>query len=255
LGDDAFTQHHITDIKIKNLTKIMRAFKLLMSAYEPINYLACATSALRESDNGSEIAECIRSETGVDLKVIDGREEAEILFLNSLYQNIVYSVPYLYIDVGGGSTELTFFLGLNDKKSGSFQIGTVRLLENKVRDSEWKEMRRWIKESTSGYDSIVAIGSGGNINKIFRLSLNKEGKPLSFKKLKNILKYLNEFSFEDRIRLLNLRPDRADVIVPAAEIYLFVMKAAGINKIYVPQVGLADGLIHLLYDQYRKEKN
>jgi exopolyphosphatase/guanosine-5'-triphosphate,3'-diphosphate pyrophosphatase len=255
LGDDAFRQNYISDTKIDQLVKTFKAFKLLIEAYQPVNYAACATSALRESENGSLIIKRIKKESQIPLRIIEGKEEAEIIFLNKLNQSFDDSLPFMYIDVGGGSTELTFMLGKEPEKSRSFPIGTIRLLENLVSDSEWKNMQQWIKDITKGYEDIRAIGSGGNINKIFRLSNRKEGKALPYKNLKEISKYLKSLSYLDRLTELRLRPDRADVIVPAAEIYLFVMKMAQISKIYVPQIGLADGLIHLQYRQYKKDQH
>ena len=227
LGDDAFIKNHISDIKVEKLMKTMRGFKYLLEAYQPIDYLACATSAMREADNGSKIAEMIRNQSGIDLRIVDGKTEAEIIFANHIETILTSSDSYLYIDVGGGSCELTIISQNQKNISASFKIGAVRLLEDLVQKSEWKEMKKWIK------------------------NLNQTSKPVSVKKLSKICRQLQSYTYDDRIKILDLRPDRADVIVPACQIYLNVMKWAGIGKIFVPEVGLADGLIHILYEKYK----
>jgi len=251
LGDDAFTKTHISNAKAGKLVKTMQGFKYLLEAYEPIDYMACATSAMREADNGSEIVEEIRNQSGIDLRIVDGKKEAEIIFANHIETMLASSDSYLYIDVGGGSCELTTISQERENISASFKIGTVRLLEGLVEKSEWKEMKKWIKNLNQTSKPVSAIGSGGNINKIFRISGQKEGKPVSYKKLSKIYQQLQSYTYDDRIKILNLRPDRADVIVPACQIYLNVMKWAGVSKIFVPEVGLADGLIHILYEKYK----
>ena len=251
LGDDAFIKNHISDIKVEKLMKTMRGFKYLLEAYQPIDYLACATSAMREADNGSKIAEMIRNQSGIDLRIVDGKTEAEIIFANHIETILASSDSYLYIDVGGGSCELTIISQNQKNISASFRIGAVRLLEGLVQKSEWKEMKKWIKNLSQTSKPVSAIGSGGNINKIFRLSGQKEGKPVSVKKLSKICRQLQSYTYDDRIKILDLRPDRADVIVPACQIYLNVMKWAEIGNIFVPEVGLADGLIHILYEKYK----
>lgn len=253
LGEDSFTQKRISEEKKNNLLKTMIGFKHLIEAYEAVDYLACATSAMREAENGQEIVKRIKTESGIDLEIINGKREADIINSNHVEKGLDTNRSYLYIDVGGGSTELTLFSKTESITSRSFDIGTVRLLQNLVPKASWKEMKKWIKENTADFQPLFGIGSGGNINKIFRLSGKSEKKPLTYKNINRIYDYLNSFSLEQRINVLNLRPDRADVILPAAEIYLSVMKWAKIKQMFVPQIGLADGLIHILYEKYKKE--
>jgi len=256
LGDDAFAQQLVSDQKADKLINTMIAFKHLMAAYQPLDYLACATSAMREAKNGDGVVKAIKEQSGIELSIIDGKKEADIIFSNHIAEKLDITHSYLYIDVGGGSTELTFFSKRDNNKmlSKSFNIGTVRILNDLVAKESWKEMKQWIKKNSKIFDKVSAIGSGGNINKIFRLSLEKENKPLSYKNLKEINSFLNSYSFEERIKILGLRPDRADVIIPAAGIYLSVMKWGKIKEIFVPQIGLADGLIHILYERYKRKE-
>jgi len=256
LGDDAFAQQLVSDQKADKLINTMIAFKHLMAAYQPLDYLACATSAMREAKNGDGVVKAIKEQSGIELSIIDGKKEADIIFSNHIAEKLDITHSYLYIDVGGGSTELTFFSKRDNNKmlSKSFNIGTVRILNDLVAKESWKEMKQWIKKNSKIFDKVSAIGSGGNINKIFRLSLKKENKPLSYKNLKEINSFLNSYSFEERIKILGLRPDRADVIIPAAGIYLSVMKWGKIKEIFVPQIGLADGLIHILYERYKRKE-
>lgn len=256
LGDDAFAQQLVSDQKADKLINTMIAFKHLMAAYQPLDYLACATSAMREAKNGDGVVKAIKEQSGIELSIIDGKKEADIIFSNHIAEKLDITHSYLYIDVGGGSTELTFFSKRDNNKmlSKSFNIGTVRILNDLVAKESWKEMKQWIKKNSKIFDEVSAIGSGGNINKIFRLSLKKENKPLSYKNLKEINSFLNSYSFEERIKILGLRPDRADVIIPAAGIYLSVMKWGKIKEIFVPQIGLADGLIHILYERYKRKE-
>jgi len=253
LGEDAFTQHVISETKIKSLTNTMIGFKYLINAYQPINTRAYATSAMREAENGEEVIKRIKETSQIKLEIIDGKKEAEIIYANHTEQILGSENCYLYIDVGGGSTELTLFAQQKVIDSKSFNIGTVRLLKNLVNDNLWKEMKQWILNVTKDFNCLSAIGTGGNINKLFRLANLKERKPLSYKHLKTIYGTLNSISFEERIKQFGLRPDRADVIIPASEIYLSVMKWSKIKKIFVPQIGLADGLIHVMYEEYKSK--
>lgn len=254
LGDDAFTKHRISESKVDMLTDTMIGFKHLMDAYQPVDYMACATSAMREVENGADIVAKIRSRSGIQLQIIDGKIEAEMIYANHFEEKLDKSKSYLYIDVGGGSTELTFFSQGKHQASSSFNIGTVRLLENLVPDEKWQEMKRWIKKNVANREKVVAIGSGGNIIKIFQLARQKTGKPLTSKRLKEIYKLLDSFTYEERIKVMGLKPDRADVIIPASRIYTSVMKWGKVGKIYVPEIGLADGIIHVLYEKYKNAK-
>lgn len=254
LGEDSFIQKKISAEKTNNLIKTMIGFKNLIEAYEAVDYIACATSAMREAENGNEIVEKIKKESGINLEIINGKREAEIINSNHIEKKLDQDSSYLYIDVGGGSTELTLFSKNESVTSKSFDIGTVRLLENLVPKTSWKDMKNWIKETSVEFQPLFGIGSGGNINKIFRLSMKSEKKPLTYKNIKKISDYLRSFTLEQRVKVLNLRPDRADVILPAAQIYMSVMKWGKIKQMFVPQIGLADGLIHILYEKH-KENN
>ncbi|MCC7429627.1 exopolyphosphatase [bacterium] len=254
LGDDVFLTQRIPENKTKDLIKTLVAFKNLIEIFEPINFMACATSAMREAQNNQEIIEKIKNETGILIEIIDGESEAEFIFSNHVAESLEPDNSYLYIDVGGGSTELTLFAKQKKMESASFNIGTVRLLEKLVEEPEWEKMKQWIKNYALKHKPLVGIGSGGNINKIFKLAQIKDEKPLSIRKMIEIHDYLNSFTLEERITVLGLRPDRADVIIPALEIYREIMETAKISKIIVPQVGLVDGIICKLYDDYVKNK-
>jgi exopolyphosphatase/guanosine-5'-triphosphate,3'-diphosphate pyrophosphatase len=257
LGDDAFTEHRISDAKVEQLIHTFIGFKHLITVYEPLEYMACATSAMREADNGPAIMAAIRERSGIACQVIDGKTEADMIYANHIGYRLDTPTSYLYIDVGGGSTELTLFAQGQSVVSHSFDIGTVRLLRDLVPETHWKAMKQWIKDSCTGYGPITAIGSGGNINKINKLlrsSKSKSGTPIGFKRLKKLDKFLRSYTFEERVSLLALRPDRADVIIPACQIYLSVMKWANISDMYIPQIGLVDGMVQILYEQYKKNR-
>jgi exopolyphosphatase/guanosine-5'-triphosphate,3'-diphosphate pyrophosphatase len=254
LGDDAFSQKRISEDKASQLIQTMMGFIHLINAYRPLNYMACATSAMREAENSSEICERIIEQTGINVDIIDGKKEAQILLENNGTKLFNGSGNYLYVDIGGGSTEITLFSQGLSIASGSFNIGTIRILKKLVSNAEWVQMQHWLNKHTAPCDSLVAIGSGGNINKTFRLANCKTGKPLSDNKIREVCRFLKDFSVPQRITKLGLRPDRADVIVPALRIYLKVMKWAGIKKIYAPEVGLADGMVRILYDKFKQSK-
>ena len=251
LGDDAFTQKHISDSKVSQLVKSMIGFKHLIEAFQPLDMMACATSAMREAKNGPEICNRIFAEAAIKVDIIDGVREAQFIFENKSADLFGGNDAYLYVDIGGGSTEVTLFSRGQIITSGSFNIGTIRLLEGLVTKAYWKKMRQWLKNCTAPFTSMAAIGSGGNINKVFRLANCKNGKPLSLDKMMKVRRFLKHFTVEERIKQLALRPDRADVIIPALDIYLKIMKWANIRKIYVPQVGLADGIVRILYAHYK----
>ena len=254
LGDDAFTRNRISDGKIDELVKTMVGFKHLIDAFQPIDCMAFATSAMREAENGPEICEWIRVASGIQIEIIDGKREAGVIFQNKSADRFGGFNAYLYVDVGGGSTDITLFSEGRIVASGSFDIGTIRLLEKLVSPEYWKKMRRWIKTHTAPYASVAAIGSGGNINKIFRLGNCRNGKPLSYSKMMKVRRFLKHFTVDQRITEIGLRPDRADVIIPAADIYLKVMKWSGIKQIFVPIVGLADGIVRILYEKYKTQE-
>jgi len=250
LGDDAFLDHRLSERKINDLLKTMQAFRNLMDVYKVMDYQAYATSAMREAKNGEEIAARIKSEANIDLEIVNGQKEASIIYSSHVEENIDKSKNYLYIDVGGGSTELSLFSAGELWASKSFNIGTIRMLDNQDTEESWKDMNEFLRENTKPFKLVSGIGTGGNINKLYRMSEEKEGAPLSFGKLKSLYQYLSSFSLKDRINVLGLNQDRADVIIPACEIYMTVMKAANIKNIYVPTVGLVDGIIQTLIDKH-----
>ena len=249
LGDDAFLQQHISDRKASDLVKTMKAFRNLMDVYKVSDYTAFATSAMREASNGQIIVNTIKNEADIDLEIISGQKEAKIIYSNHSEQNIDKTKTYLYIDVGGGSTELSLFSDGKLLASRSFNIGTIRILDNQDKEETWNEMREFVREHTRMFKVVHGIGTGGNINKIYKLSEEKSGVPLSFVKLKSLYSYLNSFSLKDRINVLGINQDRADVIIPACEIFISIMKWANIKNIYVPSVGLVDGIVQLLIEK------
>jgi len=253
LGFEVFDTGKISDRKKELLLNTIKGFSNLIKAFEVTAVKACATSAMRDASNASEIISLLKVETGIEIEVISGSDEASFIFENHIAENLDKDHSYLYIDVGGGSTELTFFSNNNLVFKDSFNIGTIRLLKNAVTETTWNEMKEDIKSKTKGHKQVTAIGSGGNINKVFSLSKRKEGKPLSLDLLRDYYKELNNVSLEDRISIYKLREDRADVIVPALQIYVNVMRWAGATEIYVPKIGLADGLVQHLWAQVHKD--
>jgi exopolyphosphatase/guanosine-5'-triphosphate,3'-diphosphate pyrophosphatase len=254
LGEDSFATSIISKKKVDKLVSTMQAFRLLMEVHDVISYRACATSAMREAKNGKEVVEKVKKETGIDIEIIDGREEAEIIYANQIVELINDEKYYLYVDVGGGSTEITLFGNRKMIDSNSFNIGTVRILSGKVPKSSFTEMKDWIKNLNIGKKEISLIGSGGNINKIYKLAGRKENQKLHFDELNEIFKFINYYTIEERIKVLGLNPDRADVIIPASDIYLKVMKWSGAKQIIVPTIGVSDGIVHNLYSDYKSKK-
>lgn len=255
LGDDAFLHKRISDAKADKLITVMKSFRHLINFYEVTDFRACATSAMREAVNGPELVARIKKETGITIEIIDGKTEAQIIYSNHIAESLDKNYDYLYIDVGGGSTEITLFSKEQVVTSRSFNIGTIRMLNDLVSREQWSEFKNWVKEITKDHRRpLIAIGSGGNINKIFKMSRKKQNRPLSYSKLKAIYDMLDAFTLDERIKILGLNPDRADVIIPASRIFLTVMKTAETDKLLVPQIGMADGLIHLMYEAYREKK-
>lgn len=252
LGFDVFEQQEISPEKTAMIMNTLKAYRHLLDAYDVQHVKAAATSAMRDAANAQSILQQVKDETGIEIEVISGDAEASLIYENHIAENMDTDHSYLYIDVGGGSTELTFFADGKLVFKRSFNIGTIRLLKRQVDDWHWETMKDMIKRETRGHDNdMVAIGSGGNINKIFSISKRKEGKPLQLELLKDYYKEFSSFSLEDRMRLYKLREDRADVIVPALQIYINVMRWANISEIYVPKIGLADGLIQHLYEELK----
>ena len=249
LGFDVFEKGEISKEKRGMILQTMKAYSHLINAYGVSNIIACATSAMRDARNSQDIIRKIKMETGLDIEIISGEFEASLIYENHVAEQMDTDHSYLYIDVGGGSTELTFFAEGKLIFKESFNIGTIRILKEMVDDSKWNEIKEYIKQKTKGYKKIAAIGTGGNINKVFSISKKKDGKPLTIDLLKDYYKEISSFSLEDRINVYKLREDRADVIVPALQIYINVMRWADADEIYVPKIGLADGLIQHLYSQ------
>ena len=247
LGFDVFDKGEITPQKATNIVKTIQSYKLLMDVYGVKHLKACATSAMRDARNGKEIIQKVKIETGIEIGIISGQEEASLINENHFAEGLTPEESYLYIDVGGGSTELTFFSDGKLVFKESFNIGTIRLLKNQVSEAAWDEMKEFIKTKTKGYHHVSAIGSGGNINKVFSISKRKEGKPLPLDLLRDYYKEFSNLSLSQRMSLYKFREDRADVIVPALLIYINVMRWADSNEIFVPRIGLADGLIQTLY--------
>ena len=253
LGFDVFDNGFVSEKKKKKLTDSLKVYKMLMDIYEVEAFRACATSAMRDAGNGKEILEHILAETGIQVDIITGQYEASILYETHIAENLTAGRSYLYIDVGGGSTEVTMFSNNHTIFKESFNIGTIRLLHNKVTDEQWEHMKWYIKTHTRHHHPIEAIGTGGNINKIFSISKRKEGKPLTLELLRDYYKELSSSTLEERKHLYQFRDDRADVIVPALHIYTSIMRWAEADEIYVPKIGLADGLIKMLYNE-RKDR-
>ncbi len=247
LGQDAFTVGEIISENIDRMVDAMDAFRLLMKVYKVDNYKACATSAMREAYNGKEVAAIIKEKTKIEIEIIDGKQEAAIIASSDLHNFIATDKTYLYVDVGGGSTEFSLFADGQMVASKSFKNGTVRLLNDMVNEVVWQEIEKWITTNCKPYENITLIGSGGNINKLFKLSEKQQDKPLSFLYLNAQYQYLNSLTYEQRIAELGLNTDRADVIIPATRIYLNAMKWSGARQIYVPKIGLSDGIVKALY--------
>lgn len=251
LGFDVFELGEISNSRRQMIMETMKAYAHLMKAYEVEHFRACATSAMRDAKNSADIIRKVKLETGIEIEIISGDKEATMINQSHIAEGLDKNHNYLYIDVGGGSTELTFFCDSKMKYRESFNIGTIRLLKQQIHDTVWDEMRDHLKQNTKSILPICAIGSGGNINKVFSLSKKKEGKPLTLQLLKDYHKEFSNYSVEELIRIYKLREDRADVIVPALLIYINVMKWADIEEIYVPKIGLADGLVQSLYEELK----
>ena len=252
LGHDAFTENIISDETCNKFVNTMHGFNSLIQAYDPISFKACATEAMRQATNGLGLVTRVKEETGVNLNIITGKEEANIIISTHIDRYLQTDQHFLYVDVGGGSTELTIIKNKKTLFSKSFSIGSVRLLEGQVTEDDWRMMKEWIVDKTSTVTNIKSIGSGGNINKILTLLEKSKGKSVTVQEIKSIIKKIKPFSIYDRIVKLELRPDRADVIVHAGKIYSKCMKWSGANNMIVPQVGLADGIISQLYADSRK---
>jgi len=253
LGFDVFETGKISKDRIEMLIQTMKAYRHLLKVYDVTDFIACATSAMRDAKNGQEIIDLVKKETGITIEVLTGDKEASMINQTHVAEMLDRFHSYLYVDVGGGSTELTFFDEGKMKYRESFNIGTIRLLKGQVDEKSWNLMRDHLKQNTKSNLPITAIGSGGNINKVFSMSKKKEGKPLPLQLLRDFHKELSSYSIDERIRIYKLKEDRADVIVPALLIYINIMRWAEIPEIYVPKIGIADGLIQTLYDDIQRK--
>ena len=253
LGHDVFGTNRISPKSIEKFKKLMRTYKLLIELYEVDDYMFCATSAMRESENGEQLAKAVYDELGITINIIDGKQEADLI--NKAIHSYLTDKTYLHIDVGGGSTELNLYTHGKKIKTRSFKIGSVRVLEHHDSPLMWRDMEKWIKDNVKEtFGKLTSVGTGGNISKIFELSELETGKEMSLKKVKDIKKMVEGYSIEDRIYKLQMNPDRADVIVPASDIYIKVMEWAHSKSILVPEVGLKDGIMLHLFEQNSKKK-
>jgi len=246
LGQDAFSEGKISEFNIKRIIKSMKAFKLLMKVHGVKDYLAFATSALREAKNGSKVVEKVLEKSGIKIEIIDGKKEAKIISNTTIFDTISKEKTFLYVDVGGGSTEFSVLIKGKRTYSKSFKIGTVRLLNDKVSDETWQAAEEWVNEHTQGHEKIYLLGTGGNINKLHKMAGIKDDRPISYLTLNALSNKLNLLTYEERIVKLGLNPDRSDVILPAAKLFLKTLNWSGAKDIYVPKVGLSDGMIREL---------
>lgn len=249
LGTDVFVEGKVSEVSYLRMVDSFKAFQLLMKIHNVFKYRACATSAMREAKNGKTIVKRLLKATGIEINIINGNEEAKIIASTDLKTYLVHDKVFLYVDVGGGSTELTIYSEGKTVASKSFKMGTVRLINNLVDDKMWDQMKDWIKYNTQKYSHITLLGTGGNINSTYKYSGKKIGAPLNYKYLIAYFNKVKAFSYDDRIVELDMNPDRADVIIPALKIYIFAMKWSGAECIYVPKVGLSDGIIRSLYNE------
>lgn len=254
LGIDVFSKGEIGAERKEMVISSMKIFRQLMEVYKVEHYRACATSAMRDAKNGQEIIDIVKDQADIDIEIITGDEEATLIYENHVAEGLDKDFAYLYVDVGGGSTELTFYENNKMKYEHSFNIGTIRLMNGLVPKTSWEEMKNEIKDKIKSKKPIVAIGSGGNINKIFSLSKTKDGKPMPVSVIKKYLKEMQLLSVEERMQLYQMREDRADVLVPALLIFNNVMTWAEIKHIYVPKISVADGLVKSIYNNLKKKK-
>ena len=249
LGADVFLEGNISSSNYKRLLDAMQAYSLIIKTHKVVAFRACATSAMREAKNGKEIVSKLKAATGIDIQIIDGNDEAAIIASTDLKQLISDNKVFLYVDVGGGSTEFTVFANGKNIASHSFKLGTVRIINGMVEDAIWEQAQQWVNQHTKAFSKINVIGSGGNINSIYRFSEKKVGQPLSYLFMSNFYEKVKQYDYNQRVFELKMNPDRADVIIPATRIYLSAMKWAKAKNMYVPKIGLADGIVKQLYNE------
>ena len=252
LGHDVFTEGRISPLSEDRMMKLMLSYQLLMELHEVEDFMACATSAMREASNGLEVRERIELRTGIHIQIIDGQREAELV--NNVVVQSLGEGQYLHIDVGGGSTELNIYDRRVKIASKSFKIGTVRLLEGKETKDAWQKMEQWIDKYLDPHKPVEAVGTGGNINKLFDLSSKLSENSTHLDEMLRMRNYIAGFSLHERIHKLQLNPDRADVIIPASDIYISAMQRAGATIMHVPDVGLKDGILQLLNERQQRRK-
>ena len=249
LGADVFLKGNVSPGNYQRLLDAMHAYSLIIKTHKVVAFRACATSAMREAKNGKEIVSKLKAATDIDIQIIDGNDEAAIIASTDLKQLISDNKVFLYVDVGGGSTEFTVFANGKNIASHSFKLGTVRIINGMVDDAIWEQAQQWVTQHTKAYSKINVIGSGGNINSIYRFSEKKVGQPLSYLFMSNFYEKVKQYDYNQRVFELKMNPDRADVIIPATRIYLSAMKWAKAKNMYVPKIGLADGIVKQLYNE------
>ncbi|MCS6818716.1 MAG: exopolyphosphatase [Chitinophagales bacterium] len=254
LGATAFVEHKIPKNTADRLVDAINGFKYLMRANEVVHYKGCATSAMREAKNGKEVVKRILKETGIEIEIISGNHEAAMIFNSQSALAKQIGTDCVFVDVGGGSTEITIFSNKQAVAANSFNIGTLRILQKQVTSKDWQQLKKWLNKNLNKNKNYAMVGSGGNINRISKLAQLKPNKPMSFTTLFNLVEHIKSYSVEDRIKILDLNPDRADVIIPAGEIFIKVMEWTNIQKIYVPKIGLGDGIVREVYKEYKAGK-
>ena len=254
LGQESFTIGEISSKNVSKIVQTIKAFKHIIKVNDVKSSLAFATSALREANNSKEIIKEVKKKTKLKIEVIDGRKEAKIISLNNFFEFLNKNRIFIYVDVGGGSTEFSIIENGKRKNSKSFKIGTIRMINKIASEDVWNQIRIWIKTNIRQHSKIALIGSGGNINKIFKIAGVLDFRPLTLIKLNSIYKSLIKMSYEERIINFDLNPDRSDVIIPAAEIFLKALEWSGSSEIYVPKVGLADGMVRFLYKKGNSQR-
>ena len=252
LGQESFTIGEISSKNINKIVRTIKAFKHIIKVNEVKSFLVFATSALREANNSKQVIQEVKKKTKIKIEIIDGRKEAKIISLNNIFESVNKNRTFIFVDVGGGSTEFSIIANGKRKKSKSFKIGTIRMINKMISKDVWDQIRLWIKSNVRQHSKIALIGSGGNINKIFKIAGVLDTRPLTLIKLNSIYKKLVKMSFDERIINMGLNPDRSDVIIPAAEIFLKALEWSGSTEIYVPRMGLADGMIKFLYSKNTK---
>ena len=252
LGQESFTIGEISSKNINKIVRTIKAFKHIIKVNEVKSFLVFATSALREANNSKQVIQEVKKKTKIKIEIIDGRKEAKIISLNNIFEFINKNRTFIFVDVGGGSTEFSIIANGKRKKSKSFKIGTIRMINQMISKDVWEQIRLWIKSNVREHSKIALIGSGGNINKIFKIAGVLDTRPLTLIKLNSIYKKLIKMTFDERIIYMGLNPDRSDVIIPAAEIFLKALEWSGSTEIYVPKMGLADGMIKFLYSKNTK---